>query len=522
MSALSKVPGKIGFGNIRLNQSSTPNLNKLKENLEKVLLQQRQQSSPNISASNGKVAAQIIDTANIFDNGDSERAVGEVITKLNINEDLKYFYISKFGYFHSEKQTNEANDMTTLTPASSQIVEHSGDADFMRKELSQSLKNLNKTSLDAYLIHEPEEQLRKEFPFIIDDAASLNSDNQQQQPNIIPPSCTPSQRDEFLYEYYKPCIAALEEEIHLSRRIHSYGISTNTIGLPPSHPHHINPELFLNMSKDVLKSHAAIPSKNTNSGFQIIQTPFNICETSSLSIINNMLLLNSSGNNINNELYIMALRPLTVVDDRSIWNLEGLVDHAVYSSGKWSSINEIQELNDTYEATVGYFTPPEPLDPSNPTQDEQDTIEACGLLKSLLNDLLTEFPKFISVEMYENNLQQSIIPMIHKTFDGMDDDSIDQIQGFFDKYGKAVRSMAPYHMQSYVDSTIDPFTGDNKNSTSCISETEEDDEDDDEGSYDVQTTHQIPPDTKIEQYSLQWLLHKRSPIDTILLDEINL
>ena len=53
----------------------------------------------------------------------------------------------------------------------------SGDADFMRNELSITLKNLNKTSLDSF-IHEPEEQLRKEFPFIIDDS---NSPSQPQQ-----------------------------------------------------------------------------------------------------------------------------------------------------------------------------------------------------------------------------------------------------------------------------------------------------------------------------------------------------
>ena len=66
---------------------------------------------------------------------------------------------------------------------------------------------------------------------------------------------------------------------------------------------------------------------------------------------------------------------------------------------KWemSTLEEIEELNDVYEATINSFTPPQPLDSTNPTQDEQDTIEACSLLKSLLNDLLTEFPKFISL-----------------------------------------------------------------------------------------------------------------------------
>ena len=48
------------------------------------------------------------------------------------------------------------------------------------------------------------------------------------------------------------------------------------------------------------------------------------------------------------------------------------------------------------------------------------------------------------------------------------------------------------------------------------------DDEEDEGSYDVQTTHEIPSNMKIEQYSLKWLLNEESPIHTILLDEINL
>ena len=47
-------------------------------------------------------------------------------------------------------------------------------------------------------------------------------------------------------------------------------------------------------------------------------------------------------------------------------------------------------------------------------------------------------------------------------------------------------------------------------------------DEEDEGSYDVQTTHEIPSNMKIEQYSLKWLLNEESPIHTILLDEINL
>lgn len=503
MSALTKTPGKLGFGNIRLNpNSNTGTIALLKENLQKILEQHRAQAKGN-GPSAGKVATQVIDTANIFDNGESERAVGEVIRQMDIQEDLNYFFISKFGYFN--KTVDGATGSTN--------VQHSGDADFMRSELTTSLKNLQKTSLDSFLIHEPEEQLRKEFPFQIDGEvpAPDASGGAPAQPRIIPPTCSPKQRDEFLYEYYKPCVAALEEEIHITRRIHSYGISTNTIGLPESHPHHVSPEVFMNLSNDVLKSHEAIPG-NTLSGFQVIQTPFNVCETNSLKLINRALgqsVIDSMSGTRSNDLFVMALRPLTVVDDRSVWNLEGLVDHETFVNGAWSSIGELKDLNDVYEETLAYFTAPEPANPETPTQDEKDTAEACALLKSLLGDLKNEFPKFVTVDMYESNLQNSIIPMIHKTFDGMDDQSVEVIQRFFDKYGKAVRSMAPYHMQSYVESTIDPF-----------GTSPHPDDGDDE--TDVQSTHSIPPGMKIEQYSLQWLLNEKCPINTILLDEINM
>ena len=51
MSALTKIPGKVGFGNIRINQNSMPNLLKLKENLENILLQQQRQSKLNSASS---------------------------------------------------------------------------------------------------------------------------------------------------------------------------------------------------------------------------------------------------------------------------------------------------------------------------------------------------------------------------------------------------------------------------------------------------------------------------------------
>ena len=54
-------------------------------------------------------------------------------------------------------------------------------------------------------------------------------------------------------------------------------------------------------------------------------------------------------------------------------------------------------------------------------------------------------------------------------------------------------------MQSYVESTMNPFSNSSSSSSSDGGGEDDGDDEEDEGSYDVQTTHEIPSNMKIEQ-----------------------
>ena len=218
------------------------------------------------------------------------------------------------------------------------------------------------------------------------------------------------------------------------------------------------------------------------------QLPFNVIESNGLQTAKKAK--DTYG------MHVMALRPLTVVDPPVLWKLEGLPDPAHKDS--WSGIDQVQKLDAVFQETADYFVPPEPVSSENPTKDELELIEACGYMKTLLTDLKSELPKFVSEDHYEMNLTADLIPLIHKTFDGMDETSIEVLQNFFKAYGDAVRAVAPYHAKKYIESVLDPFPPD--------------------GGDGIQRVHQVPDDVKLEQYSLKWLMRKQSPIDTILLD----
>ena len=64
----------------------------------------------------------------------------------------------------------------------------------------------------------------------------------------------------------------------------------------------------------------------------------------------------------------MALRPLTVVDDRM--DLEGLVDNKTFANGAWSSIEELKDLDDIYEEALAYFLR-QTRGPGRPTQTKK-------------------------------------------------------------------------------------------------------------------------------------------------------
>lgn len=440
--ALAKLPGKIGLGDIRLTSVIT----------ETGVLETK---LGNILAKGG---VNVVDTAAVYDFGQAEIAVGNALKSFRAED---FFLISKFGY-HTSTGDNTGDPL------------HSCESDFMQESLETSMKRLGRLSIDAYLLHEPEAQLIEAFPL---PSVVENSDDSGQ----VAPPCEPEERDAFLRDKLTKTVQDLEEQVSLGR-ISSYGISSNTVGLPASHPHHVSLDLIASLAASAAKERGL-----DRHSMNILQLPFNVIDTKGLQVAKKAEQTYG--------MHVMAMRPLTVVDETALWRLEGLTDTRYRES--WSKIDEVVVLDKVFEDTLSYFVAPPPENPDEPTTEELETVEAVALMTSLLRDLKSEFPKIVSEDHYELNLQGSIIPLIHGRFDGMDETTIEVLQTFFDAYGTAVRAVAPYHARKYIESVLDPF---------------------DVGDDGIQRVHQVPDGVKLEEYALQWMMKKDSPIGTIMLD----
>lgn len=73
------------------------------------------------------------------------------------------------------------------------------------------------------------------------------------------------------------------------------------------------------------------------------------------------------------------------------------------------------------------------------TAEETETLEGCRLLRSMLQDLDSSLEKVRSFEQYEEDIYTQIIPLIHETFEELDEESASVLQAFFAAHGQATR-----------------------------------------------------------------------------------
>ena len=104
----------------------------------------------------------VIDTSANYSDGESERAIGEVL--IHIKHDIKrsdLIVISKFGYVEgasftrSEQRKAEQNSYPEAIELE-QGSEYCIHPEFLEEQLIESLKRLQLDYLDALLIHNPE------------------------------------------------------------------------------------------------------------------------------------------------------------------------------------------------------------------------------------------------------------------------------------------------------------------------------------------------------------------------------
>lgn len=181
----------------------------------------------------------LIDTANSYQNGESERLIGSVIQAFQPDE---VFIISKAGYVEKKFESKMSTAALQKTISVSDAYSHCIHPDFLEQKLEESLKRIRRSYIDCYMLHNPEYQLSNEQNSLADNQASLYYDIQQA----------------FIF---------LEEQV-TSGKIRYYGISSNGFPLAPEHPGAISLPEILKIAKNISPEHH----------FRMIEFPFNLIE----------------------------------------------------------------------------------------------------------------------------------------------------------------------------------------------------------------------------------------------------
>jgi aryl-alcohol dehydrogenase-like predicted oxidoreductase len=216
--------GKIGFGSYRISLKS-------KEHQEALILAL-------------KLGCTLIDTSSNYTNGESEELIGAVLSE---NPQFNPLIVTKAGYIQGKNlaiiEELNANGLALQGLVEiDESLKHSIHPDFLKNQLEQSLKRLRRTSVDIFLLHNPEYYFKS----------------------------VGATQDQY-YEQIEKAFLYLETEVEIGR-IKSYGISSNNFIFPLSHPEVTNLKKILEVAKKCHPHHH----------FSTIQFPLNLIEIGAL------------------------------------------------------------------------------------------------------------------------------------------------------------------------------------------------------------------------------------------------
>jgi aryl-alcohol dehydrogenase-like predicted oxidoreductase len=247
---------RIGYGTYRIGHNSDEQA----ESLRQALLQ----------------GINLIDTSANYGNGEAEEVIGQVLKGLMEEGAIKredVMLVSKAGYIQGQNM-ERYQDGSVKTPDTVEVapyLAHCIHPAFLQDQLDRSLARLDLPSLDVFLLHNPEYYLTHNVPTTHGEISDAALEEHR------------AEMDRRLFEAFK----ALESEIASGRgRIATYGISSNSFSLPPSHPHFLKFDHLVKMARRAAK---AVASEAEGEGgregkhhFSTIQMPGNLLEQEGL------------------------------------------------------------------------------------------------------------------------------------------------------------------------------------------------------------------------------------------------
>ena len=257
--------------------------------------------------------------------------------------------------------------------------------------------------------------------------------------------------------------------------ITSYGVCSNGLSLPDKHPLHLPWMDVLNAASDaVCYVHGSdtvdgIAPQGTVAGLSTIQLPANLLETNGLNVAQNIktYLDTDPGDDgdetpdkfpsLPSSVDVYVTRPLTCYPDQGTGSGHPfkLVDYQIdttptadFTSGMkkvWTNTldgSRPPHYGPALATTMAHFDATAILEAGEErklTVEERETLDGCRLLQSMIHDLDNSLDTIRSFAAYEEDLYNKVVPLIHDTFEELDEDSAMVLQSFFVAHGAAVR-----------------------------------------------------------------------------------
>ena len=247
----------------------------------------------------------MIDTSSNYMDGSAERAIALAFREFDDDIVENIEIVSKVGYIQNENMQRHLESPFDEVVEYSEDCFHSISQSFIEDQLTHSLKRLERTSLDCYLLHNPE--------YYILDAIKKN--------------ISKDDRLDGMYKRFFDAFLALELEVK-NGRIKSYGISSNSFSKFRSDEEFLPYEDLLTLAED-----AAHEIGNEKHSFTTIELPINLLEQNGLKC---------ASWSKENGLRVLVNRPLNAQDEGLMYRLADYDESREY----YNHFNELMEVCD--------------------------------------------------------------------------------------------------------------------------------------------------------------------------------
>lgn len=73
------------------------------------------------------------------------------------------------------------------------------------------------------------------------------------------------------------------------------------------------------------------------------------------------------------------------------------------------------------------------------SEEEKETRHGCMIVQDLVRELNSALVTFTSYTLFEAELERRIIPMVFQTFESLDEEAVEKLTTFFQRYGEMVK-----------------------------------------------------------------------------------